>query len=575
MQEELFSAESPKKNIYIVINRRERKTPELANIQTSGDSLYSFTETFEQKTNDKDSESDDEEESWMKTAIPEIDDEMVWDDNEEANTDSQNEDTYINTFSSEAAQVTEVNDDKSVDKTCELTRITYINSLNQVDSPVSADLCTDILASSIPNEEISIASVTTFSAIPADPSNDLSNNTVDDTVDDIVNDVPNVSPDVKANPLVTTAVQIATKKRITFYMNCHGEFLARTLLTSRDFFRKYTCHYVVTFQAIRRGVLSAQEIDDLKNCDIIIYNPVSDKHKQFSASYVLHNLVSPNAKRICIPYYRFKGYWPSFVKREIGNESYRQEFLGPIIDRLDSLLQTEALKNNVSLADESAKQTLIHRIANPANIASVMNSIFEGQEEILKLHLMSTFDYFDELDKLSDIKMVTYFRDHWQKLKLFHNYAHPTPEFFLELAKRLFPLLGLKRYNQLVIRRKTRSVDEDPILPPLKNAYGLQFHENSNLLAPIYQSISLYYYLEQFPQHLKGLPLKELTSTIKHFYDSPCPPLPRKFDTGISLNKSLFDKELSRKLDDCILLQEQAAKLLNVLNLSINKIKSL
>jgi hypothetical protein len=243
--------------------------------------------------------------------------------------------------------------------------------------------------------------------------------------------------------------------------------------------------HIVSFRIINRGHFIEEELNKLKSCDIFIYNPVTDKHGKFSSKEVL-KLVNPNAIKICIPYYRFRGYWYNKITTDsVHNDYFDQAIDTAIINQL---------KHKFTIEN--------HREMTKEYLVELFKRTYEESDKEVIDHVTKSLAEIKNFDSESTVKMYDFIEKNWREKQLFHNYCHPTAVFFRELVQRMFKHLGL---NQKIEVRKTHmglDSHQFPLFPflteKLKLPFGKQYINLLKHTISIWDFVKIYYYFNYF-----------------------------------------------------------------------------
>lgn len=293
-----------------------------------------------------------------------------------------------------------------------------------------------------------------------------------------------------------------SKKNISIYMNCHAHEIIRHLTMSNEFNSQYNLpDHIVSFRIINRGHFIEEELNKLKECNVFIYNPVSNKQGKFSCTEVL-KLVNPDAIKICIPYYRFRGYW--FNKAP--TESVHNDFFDQAID----MAIINQLKTKFTIEN--------HREMTKEYLSSLFKKTYEDTDKELHEHVRKSLDEIRNFDSESTVHMYDFVEKNWREKQLFHNYCHPTAVFFRELVQRMFKYLGLTR--KIEIRKTHMGLDSHqfPLFPCITEGLKLPFgKQHVNIIKHsinIWEFVKIYYYYNYFEEY-KQKKLVDLIEILK------------------------------------------------------------
>ncbi len=289
-----------------------------------------------------------------------------------------------------------------------------------------------------------------------------------------------------------------SKKNITIYMNCHGYEIQRHLLMSDEFKSKYNNpEVIITFNRINNGGLTEQDKKILSETDILIYNPVSEEHKEMSYQEIIKQ-IKPINKTICIPYYRFYGYW------------YNKDGLEKIHNKyFDQGLQKELIPELKKYKLEELNQEVIDNI---------IDNVYGNKKEEIKLYCDRSLEDFKRLDNISTIRMYDFVKTYYKEKQLFYNYCHPTPVFFRHLTQQLFKHLELKNPKEVRKTNMGLSSHQFPIYKPICDSLELKF-DNWNIMLQktkitYFRFIKIIYAMTQM-QEYKNTHIDNILNIIK------------------------------------------------------------
>jgi hypothetical protein len=206
------------------------------------------------------------------------------------------------------------------------------------------------------------------------------------------------------------------KKSCVIYLNCHGGPFVRGLRSYPEFRAEFDLHRFITHETITLPKLPEEMGKTIATADVLIYNPVSPRYGFASSDEVL-KLTKPDCLKICVPYYRFHGFW----------------------DRADQA-QLTALKRLTGCG------IFVNRSCLEGEARYSVNWALDTQE--LRSHAIAVFndnlEKFKEIDEGSDdVSMVEWFNDNYRDQALFPNHLHPAPIFMDEVVSQVAAICGL------------------------------------------------------------------------------------------------------------------------------------
>ena len=178
------------------------------------------------------------------------------------------------------------------------------------------------------------------------------------------------------------------KQLCLLHANCQGEPLARLLLLSAGFSRRWEVRHYTNYT--RENIAEA----DLERCGLFLYQYLDGKWGELASSSLLARLGS-EAGSICLPNMYFKGCWPFLT-----NDSP--------IDFGDSFLNR--------LIDQGVEKPAILKLYLHGDITKFID---------LEAALAETFRLEEEKERHCAIKTVWLVRECWRRRMLFHTCNHP------------------------------------------------------------------------------------------------------------------------------------------------------
>jgi hypothetical protein len=257
----------------------------------------------------------------------------------------------------------------------------------------------------------------------------------------------------------------------------------RYLLKNQYFINDFDIIYISSYISIDIG-FTDENIYNLKNCDLLISQFVSDKQNEYSSNFIIKNMIKNECKVIILQYYRFFGYW--FSKLESTKWGGRH----PSIFRHGIPLLKD-ININYSNYEKYIEELLSDKIYD--------NDIKEYNN-----NLDEAFKFFIDNENTSTIKMIDYIKNNYKKYKLFVNQDHPSTLFFCELVNRISNYLN---YNYIVEPFNDNILDtyEYPISNKCKKILELEFDNKyinfHNIRMSQYQWYMIYIKLNFFKEY--------------------------------------------------------------------------
>lgn len=220
--------------------------------------------------------------------------------------------------------------------------------------------------------------------------------------------------------------------------------MVRGLRSYAEFREEFDLQRYITLSTLRLSALPEEMGKTIADADILIYNPVSPKYG-FASSDSILKLTKPGCRKICVPYYRFHGFW----------------------DRSDQA-RLIALKRVNGIGIFVHGSCLGAEGAYPVNWALNTGERRERAMAAFKEGL----DAFKEIDEQSnDVSLYDYFINTYRETPLFPNYLHPSREFMDEVVTQVATVAGFTGRARTV-----RALDRYswPVQPAVTQALGLK-----------------------------------------------------------------------------------------------------
>lgn len=220
-------------------------------------------------------------------------------------------------------------------------------------------------------------------------------------------------------------------KYIIIYMNCHATPIIKFFKTC---FPECNIKYITTYKSIecKDEKIYNKYIEEVKKCDVFIYNPIKSEYDMWCSQNFLDNL-KKDAISIKIPYMKNNLYFMGdryYDLKEFGGVNNYKNILRGNIPK-ECLIQFFSQYKEVT--DDNYHQ-----------IFSLYNDILKDQEDKIIEHINIELELFEKYDKLSDIQMFDFFKNNYKKDKLFINYDHPSIFYFRELFVRILKYIKMK-----------------------------------------------------------------------------------------------------------------------------------
>uniref|UniRef100_A0A6C0J621 Polysaccharide biosynthesis enzyme WcbI domain-containing protein n=1 Tax=viral metagenome TaxID=1070528 RepID=A0A6C0J621_9ZZZZ len=165
----------------------------------------------------------------------------------------------------------------------------------------------------------------------------------------------------------------------------------------------------------------------IKNADILIYQPLNEKHKKFSTNNIL-KLIKTTCKTISFPYIYNNSFYPIKGPTEI-NQSHFGKHCHIIFDNSECI--TNLIDKKLNL-DEILKLYQENKI----------NFNYEKRYN-------NTINILENREKVCDIKIIDFIKKNFTKERLFLLENHPTSIIFINITNQILKILNIKELKIL------------------------------------------------------------------------------------------------------------------------------
>ena len=225
------------------------------------------------------------------------------------------------------------------------------------------------------------------------------------------------------------------RKNLTVFMDCHGGEITKYLIHNKQFVKDFKIVYVSLTDYVAPGhrcfhntKLEDAHITIIKNSDVLILQVIENDRGYLNNSEVVKYCKS-DCKIIKIPHYRNSIYEYKCI------ENLRNKF---------HLLNNWDLPNKIK--DINNKDETKKIIQNEID---TMNNFPYDKDDMLK-QMTCNVDEFNQIDNLSDIKMLDYYKKNYKKYRLFMGRSYPSSRFFFELTNQLLITLNYNPNNEFI-----------------------------------------------------------------------------------------------------------------------------
>lgn len=220
--------------------------------------------------------------------------------------------------------------------------------------------------------------------------------------------------------------------------------MLRGLRSYAEFREEFDLQRYITLSTLRLSALPEEMGKTIADADILIYNPVGPKYG-FASSDSMLKLTKSGCLKICVPYYRFHGFW----------------------DRSDQA-RLIALKRVNGIGIFVHGSCLGTEGTYPVNWA--LNTGERRERAIAVFNeCLNSFKDIDE--QSSEVSLYEFFMDTYREAPLFPNYLHPSQEFMDEVVTQVATVAGFSGRARTV-----RALDRYswPVQPAVAQALGLK-----------------------------------------------------------------------------------------------------
>jgi hypothetical protein len=206
-----------------------------------------------------------------------------------------------------------------------------------------------------------------------------------------------------------------SKLKALFIGNCHNNGLIHFLSQSNQFKNTYDIKQYANWELIESK--ESIPINDIKNADLFIYQPLSDVHGCYSTNPNVENsigsFVKNSCKKISYPYVYCSSLWPIIQAAKGENRWFGNKPIDDLIKKGHSFSEIIEMYDN-DLIDWQ------------------YSSRFNETLNILK-----------DKESITDLKISSYIEDNISKELLFLIPQHPTSKIFHKLSNDILNILGM------------------------------------------------------------------------------------------------------------------------------------
>tara|TARA_B110001452_G_scaffold89105_1_gene73021 strand:- start:6364 stop:7254 length:891 start_codon:yes stop_codon:yes gene_type:complete len=225
------------------------------------------------------------------------------------------------------------------------------------------------------------------------------------------------------------------KKNILIFFNCHGKNYSKYLKQNKLLCKYYNIKNISIVDYVdKESILyNNTELDDIhkkkiKNTDVLILQYI-EKDRGFLNNINIIKMCKKDCIIIKIPHYRNSIYEHKLLEGFTHQNKMTKEWTLP------------QKINNINNVEQN-----IEIIKNEINIMNNCNY----DKKILLNEFNNKYEEFKKIDNLSDIKMLDYYQNNYNKYRLFSGRGYPSSRFFYELTNRILIKLGFKPNTKFI-----------------------------------------------------------------------------------------------------------------------------
>jgi len=174
--------------------------------------------------------------------------------------------------------------------------------------------------------------------------------------------------------------------------------------------------------------LNEKDIQCISDADILILQ-VIEKDRGYLNNEEIIKYCKENCIILKIPHYR--------------NSVYEYRTIEEKYNKYDLIKNWQLPKKIKDLGDIEGTINIIN------NEINIMNNLVRDKDEMQK-SLISKVNQFFQIDNLSDVKMLDYYKENYKKYRLFQGRSYPSSIFFYELTNRIMDKLNIPHNSPFV-----------------------------------------------------------------------------------------------------------------------------
>ena len=214
--------------------------------------------------------------------------------------------------------------------------------------------------------------------------------------------------------------------KVVIIANCQGIGVKYFLKKSKIFKNSDIVH--IRLDKITRGnkKLKKNDFELIKNCDLAIYQIISDPKYEKVNPLNLFSKYNPTCKQITFSYIYNNSFYP---------------FKGPLE------LQESFLNKPCSIIFDNSKR-ITDLIDKDYDLNSIIKLFEENRIDFqYEKRWKNTIKILEEKEKKCDVKMADFIKKNFSKKRLFLLENHPTSFVFIELVNQILNILKLEKLN--------------------------------------------------------------------------------------------------------------------------------
>jgi hypothetical protein len=211
-------------------------------------------------------------------------------------------------------------------------------------------------------------------------------------------------------------------KKVVIFFDCHGQEIYTYMTKSPGYNKLFQVEFVTINEYVKlKGKyfgapnLTPEHHTSISNADILILQ-VIERNRGYLNNSNIASLCSSECTVIKIPHYR--------------NSIYNYKILEGFEDKYTMIANWSLPNKILDICDKERTREIIQ-----SEIDNMNNHPYDKLE--LAAIKECKINEFSKIDNLSDIAMLDYYRENYQKYRLFQGRRYPSSIFFYELTNRI------------------------------------------------------------------------------------------------------------------------------------------